>query len=135
MYIIIPESNSAKDLTYDNTFIHESRDLKQNEPCGVLTILLREDTPATPPWNLRKIVIYFQANVNQKRIRSCKRTNPLMPAAGIEPARYCYHGILSPARLPIPSRRHMIYANPPKPSQAKYCRQRPVRDTNPEPPP
>ena len=22
--------------------------------------------------------------------------------AGLEPARYCYHGILSPARLPVP---------------------------------
>ena len=26
----------------------------------------------------------------------------LVPRAGIEPARYCYHRILSPARLPIP---------------------------------
>jgi hypothetical protein len=25
-----------------------------------------------------------------------------VPEAGIEPARYCYHWILSPARLPIP---------------------------------
>ena len=27
----------------------------------------------------------------------------LVPEAGVEPARYRYHGILSPARLPIPS--------------------------------
>jgi hypothetical protein len=26
----------------------------------------------------------------------------VVPEAGIEPARYCYHWILSPARLPIP---------------------------------
>ena len=29
----------------------------------------------------------------------------LVPAAGVEPARYCYQRILSPSRLPIPSRR------------------------------
>ena len=28
-----------------------------------------------------------------------------MPATGIEPVRYCYHRILSPARLPVPPRR------------------------------
>ena len=31
----------------------------------------------------------------------------LVPKAGIEPARYCYHRILSPARLPIPPLRHI----------------------------
>ena len=31
----------------------------------------------------------------------------LVPAAGVEPARYCYHRILSPGRLPIPSRRQI----------------------------
>ena len=31
----------------------------------------------------------------------------LVPKAGIEPARYCYHRILSPARLPIPPLRLM----------------------------
>ncbi len=35
----------------------------------------------------------------------------LVPRAGIEPARYCYHGILSPARLPIP---------PPRPIRRFY---------------
>ena len=30
----------------------------------------------------------------------------LVPAIGVEPIRCCHHGILSPARLPIPSRRH-----------------------------
>ncbi len=29
-----------------------------------------------------------------------------IPAAGVEPARPCGHRILSPARLPIPPRRH-----------------------------
>ena len=29
----------------------------------------------------------------------------MMPAAGLEPARYRYQRILSPSRLPIPSRR------------------------------
>ena len=29
----------------------------------------------------------------------------MVPAVGLEPTRYPYHGILSPARLPIPPRR------------------------------
>jgi hypothetical protein len=32
----------------------------------------------------------------------------MVPKAGIEPARYCYHRILSPARLPIPPLRHNL---------------------------
>ena len=32
----------------------------------------------------------------------------LMPVAGVEPARYRYHWILSPARLPIPSHRQLL---------------------------
>ena len=30
----------------------------------------------------------------------------MVPVAGLEPARYCYRGILSPLRLPIPPHRH-----------------------------
>jgi hypothetical protein len=30
-----------------------------------------------------------------------------VPKAGLEPARYCYHRILSPARLPIPPLRRI----------------------------
>ena len=38
----------------------------------------------------------------------------LVPMVGVEPTRYRYHGILSPARLPIPPHRliwdlHIIY--------------------------
>ena len=29
----------------------------------------------------------------------------MVPAMGVEPIRYHYHGILNPARLPIPPRR------------------------------
>jgi hypothetical protein len=32
----------------------------------------------------------------------------VMPATGIEPVLYCYNGILSPARLPVPPRRQII---------------------------
>ncbi len=32
-----------------------------------------------------------------------------MPVVGVEPTRYRYHGILSPARLPIPPHRHVSY--------------------------
>ena len=37
----------------------------------------------------------------------------LVPEAGVEPARYRYHWILSPARLPIPSFRriHNVHYN------------------------
>lgn len=31
----------------------------------------------------------------------------MVPAIGVEPIRCCHHGILSPARLPIPSHRHL----------------------------
>ena len=34
-----------------------------------------------------------------------------MPMAGVEPARSCLHQILSLARLPIPSHRHIQFSN------------------------
>ena len=40
----------------------------------------------------------------QSSIENCRFF--LVPEAGVEPARYRYHRILSPARLPIPSFRH-----------------------------
>ena len=43
-------------------------------------------------------------------VAGCHRVRPprsVMPVAGVEPARYRYHRILSPARLPIPSHRHI----------------------------
>lgn len=33
-------------------------------------------------------------------------TADVVPVTGVEPVRYRYHWILSPARLPIPSHRH-----------------------------
>ena len=32
----------------------------------------------------------------------------MVPLVGVEPTRYRYHGILSPARLPIPPQRHFL---------------------------
>ena len=32
----------------------------------------------------------------------------MVPLVGVEPTRYRYHGILSPARLPIPPQRHIL---------------------------
>ena len=65
------------------------------------------------------LIFYIEyKNVNKykkrqnKRVRTqCVRTQ-LVPVAGVEPARYRYHWILSPARLPIPSHRqvHCILA-------------------------
>ena len=47
-----------------------------------------------------------------KRVRTQGVRTQLVPVAGVEPARYRYHWILSPARLPIPSHRqvHCILA-------------------------
>ncbi len=39
----------------------------------------------------------------------------LVPVVGVEPTRYRYHWILSPARLPIPSYRHMTLTIIPHP--------------------
>ena len=38
------------------------------------------------------------------------RKGAVVPGAGIEPARHCWRGILSPVRLPVPPSRHeMLY--------------------------
>ena len=42
----------------------------------------------------------------QKNGTSAARSD-MVPVAGVEPARYRYHWILSPARLPIPSHRRI----------------------------
>ena len=44
----------------------------------------------------------------RKRPRRLMSSGRLVPEAGVEPARYRYHWILSPARLPIPSFRHGV---------------------------
>ena len=40
---------------------------------------------------------------------------------GVEPIRCCHHGILNPARLPIPSRRHNTYMLAYSDCQVKHC--------------
>ena len=44
----------------------------------------------------------------EKKTRSENLVFNTIPAAGVEPARPCGHWILSPARLPIPPRRHIV---------------------------
>ena len=58
-------------------------------------------------------MIYFKMEKNgnsthnkEKKTRSENLVFNTIPAAGVEPARPCGHWILSPARLPIPPRRH-----------------------------
>ncbi len=57
------------------------------------------------------------ASENSPHRRNHKNNAPrgcvifLVPAAGVEPARYCYQRILSPSRLPIPSRRLILCRN------------------------
>ena len=36
------------------------------------------------------------------------KESAFVPEAGVEPARYCYHWILNPARLPIPPLGHFF---------------------------
>lgn len=57
--------------------------------------------------NFKKYVFYINPFKPRNSIDVSKRTAPkkglffLVPKAGLEPARYRYHRILSPARLPI----------------------------------
>ena len=47
-----------------------------------------------------------------------------MPMAGVEPARSCLHQILSLARLPIPSHRHVKFS---KLQQLKILKQKQIK--------
>ena len=42
--------------------------------------------------------------------QSSRPLDSVVPREGLEPSRYCYHGILSPARLPVPPPRHSVFA-------------------------
>ena len=64
---------------------------------GVVTILLRKEIP------VEKIVIRLSIKIKLLLIK--RLIGVSVPRAGIEPARYCYHWILNPARLPIPPSR------------------------------
>ena len=44
-----------------------------------------------------------------------------MPATGIEPVPYCYDRILSPARLPVPPRRHIHLLSESGTNRARTC--------------
>ena len=52
--------------------------------------------------------LQFQDKENKKRnYRMFNSFSQIMPATGIEPVLYRYNRILSPARLPVPPRRHI----------------------------
>ena len=69
--------------------------------------------PVGNAWGL--LMYYLKLNGRAKNNGLTQKVNPncpaevtrLVPVAGVEPARYCYHGILSPARLPIPPHRQI----------------------------
>ena len=42
---------------------------------------------------------------HESEVRGVSRLSLVVPVTGVEPVRYRYHWILSPARLPIPSHR------------------------------
>ncbi len=52
------------------------------------------------------VLVFPLGNVSLKKALP-KKCFFLVPVTGVEPVRYRYHWILSPARLPIPSHRHM----------------------------
>ena len=47
-------------------------------------------------------------SIKKSLLSNDKRDFFMVPVVGVEPTRYRYHWILSPARLPIPSHRHYI---------------------------
>ena len=54
-----------------------------------------------------------RATYKEHKKRPKKRTG-LVLMAGLEPARYCYRGILSPLRLPIPPHQRTLMEVPPR---------------------
>ena len=52
-------------------------------------------------------IVYAHPFINKKRQGPINLVVTRIPAAGVEPARPRGHWILSPARLPIPPRRHI----------------------------
>ena len=66
----------------------------------------------TSKFSKPKTVLKWAQMVFDKKIRETLISQHfslkiLMPATGIEPVPYCYDRILSPARLPVPPRRHI----------------------------
>ena len=53
--------------------------------------------------------ILYAIAVTKKIILPLSKMIPLVPVIGVEPIRYRYHWILSPARLPIPSHRRIAF--------------------------
>ena len=49
------------------------------------------------------------SGLGARRATNCSIPRYLVPETGIEPARDCSHGILSPGRLPIPPLRHLVW--------------------------
>ena len=60
---------------------------------------------------LRRYILRPERNgYHCKKTASVKMTKAafcVVPVTGLEPVRYCYHGILSPGRLPIPPHRRL----------------------------
>lgn len=50
----------------------------------------------------------MSTSLYEKRVIGCRGWPLLVPVTGVEPVRYCYHRILSPTRLPIPSYRRVF---------------------------
>ena len=70
------------------------------------SLILLFSFPVTPVDMAECMNLPFCSQINKSR-SSDATTSQMVPVAGVEPARYRYHGILSPARLPIPSHRQV----------------------------
>ena len=57
--------------------------------------------------------VYYSVRLYFVTKKTVPKNSPffLVPVVGVEPTRYRYHGILSPARLPIPPHRQIYYQN------------------------
>ena len=85
---------------------NENNDYKIKKPLELSfqrTLYVREKI-RTPDTLVRSQVLYPA----ELRTHIKLSWSPRMPATGIEPVLYCYNRILSPARLPVPPRRHVI---------------------------
>jgi hypothetical protein len=64
----------------------------------IVLIALKEACYMKVLFKIRKTGIFDRKILKNARFS-------VVPVVGVEPTRYCYHGILSPARLPIPPHR------------------------------
>ena len=76
------------------------------------------------PLHTLRVVIGFNPVIigSKNKERSKLLSLFLVPVIGVEPIRYRYHWILSPARLPIPSHRHIYHTTDILPQKSHFVK-------------